>query len=394
MISREVVKTMLLILHILAALGALFLISGVLWEVFETLVLPRRVSRRVRLTRLYIRSSWRGWSALACRVPAGGRRESALAVYGPLAFLLLLVVWAGLLIAGFALLQWALGSHVVAAVGGTNFWTDLYYSGTTFLTLGLGDVVPRSASAQIVTVAEVGTGFGLIALVIAYLPVLYQGFSRREVNMVLFDAHAGSPPTAGGLLRRHPPSRSATSLTVLLANWERWAADLLESHISYPLLAYYRAQHDSQSWVAALTAVLDTCALVLAADAEGVDADLLEQAYYTFVMARHAAVDLSQVFHRPPRPDGTPGRLPEADLARLREMLAEAGLPADGVIAGELDGKAGELATLRGLYEPYVVGLSEYLLMPLPGWVPRPGALDDWRTANDVLTLSIATRVG
>ncbi len=388
---------MLLILRILAALGALLLISGVLWDVFETVVLPRRVSRRVRLTRLYVRSSWRAWSALARHVQPGGRRESVLAVYGPLALLLLLVFWALLLIVGFALLQWAIGSRLVAAVGGTTFGTDLYYSGTTFLTLGLGDVVPRSAPAQIATVVEVGTGFGLIALVIGYLPVIYQGFSRREVSIVLFDAHAGSPPTAGGLLRRHPPNRNATSLTALLANWERWAADLLESHISYPLLAYYRAQHDSQSWVAALTAVLDTCGLLLAAGVEDVDADLAEQAYYTFVMARHAAVDLSQVFHTPPRPGGTPERLPAADRTRLLEALAAAGLRADGVVAGgssELDGKEGELATLRGLYEPYVVGLAEYLLMPLPGWVPRPGALDDWQTSNDVLAPSIVARVG
>jgi hypothetical protein len=388
---------MMLFLHILAAIGAVLLIGGVLWDVFETVVLPRRVSRRFRLTRLYFRSTWHTWSDLARRVRPGGRRESILAVYGPLALLLLLVVWAGLLIVGFGLAQWALGSLVVAAMGGTTFGADLYFSGTTFLTLGLGDVVPRSVPAQIATVVEVGTGFGLIALVIGYVPVIYQGFSRREVSIVLFDAHAGSPPTAGGLLRRHPPNRSATSLTVLLAGWEHWAADLLESHISYPVLAYYRAQHDSQSWVAALTAVLDTCGVLLAAGATEVDADLGDQAYYTFVMARHAAVDLSQVFHTPPRVEGTPERLPPADQARLREALAAAGLRADGVVAGgssELDGKKGELATLRGLYEPYVAGLAAYLLMPLPSWVPEPGALDDWRTSNDVLAPSLVTHAG
>jgi hypothetical protein len=385
---------MLLILQLLAALAALLLIAAVLWDVFETMVLPRRVSHRVRLTRMYVRSTWRAWSALARRVRSGGRRESVLAVYGPLALLLLLVFWAGLLILAFALLQWAMGSHVAGPEGVAGFGTDLYYSGTTFLTLGLGDVVPRTSLARLATVAEVGTGFGLIALTIGYLPVLYQGFSRREVSIALFDAHAGSPPTAGALLRRHPPDRRAAGLTALLANWERWAADLLESHISYPLLAYYRAQHDSQSWVAALTAVLDTCSLVLAADGEGVDADLVEQAYFTFVMARHAAVDLSQVFHTPPRPDGTPGRLPASDRERLRQTLAVAGLPADGVVASGVDGKEEELVTLRGLYEPYVVGLAEYLLMPLPSWVPRPGALDDWRTSNDVLAPSLVARIG
>src|SRR5437879_2152859 len=135
----------MLIVRIVAAIAAVLVIAGVLWDGFEAVVLPRRVSRRFRLARMYRRSTWRAWSALARHVPAGERRENTLAIYGPLALLVLLALWVGLLIAGYALLLWGLGSPLaVTGGGGTGFGTDLYFSGTTLLTLGLGDVIPHA----------------------------------------------------------------------------------------------------------------------------------------------------------------------------------------------------------------------------------------------------------
>ncbi len=373
----------MLTLRVLVVLVSLVVMGVVLWDAFETVVLPRRVSHRFRLTRLYNRSTWRAWSALARRVSSLERRETALAVYGPLALLALLVLWAGLLILAFALLQWGLGSQLSAPEGAASFGTDLYFSGTTFLTLGLGDVSPRTPPARLATVVEVGTGFGIFALVIGYLPVLYQAFSRRETRISLLDAHAGSPPTAGTLLHRHPPVRRARRLTAILADWEGWSAELLETHLSYPILAYYRSQHENQSWVAALTMILDACALVLACG-RGLEggAELAEQAAFTFAMARHAAVDLAQVFDStaPKGPD--PARLPPAERTRMRNLLAEVGV-ASGAELGDVEGA---LNQLRSLYEPYVAGLATYTLMPLPPWVPPPGTLDDWQTTADDVT--------
>ncbi|HEY7092004.1 MAG TPA: potassium channel family protein, partial [Ktedonobacterales bacterium] len=204
----------MLILQILAVVAALTLIGVVLRDGFETVVLPRRVPRRFRLTRLYFIGTWSATAALARRIRSLQRREALLAVYGPLALILLLVLWVGLLIFAFALLQWGLGSQMRTADGASGFGVDLYFSGTTFLTLGLGDVSPLTPLARAITVVEVGAGFGVLALVIGYLPVLYQTFSRREARISLLDAHAGSPPTAGALLQRHPPDRRAASLRV------------------------------------------------------------------------------------------------------------------------------------------------------------------------------------
>jgi hypothetical protein len=379
------------VVRLLVILVALFLIGTALWDLFETVVLPRRVSRRFRLTAMYFRGTWRIWSSVARHITSIGRREAILAVYGPLALLSLLMLWVVLLIVAYALLLWGLGSPIHAVSAPSGLGTDLYFSGTTLLTLGLGDVLPASSSARIISVVEVGTGFGVLALVIGYLPVLYQAFSRREVKISLLDAHAGSPPTAGTLLGRQPPARRARRLCGVLSDWETWSAELLETHLSYPLLAYYRSQHEDQSWVAGLTMILDTCALVLAScQGLNLDEELSEQAAFTFAMARHAAVDLARVFG--PDGDGRHAidhRLPPDERARLHNLLTSTGVVKGGNGSGKVEGKLDEL---RGLYEPYVADLSAYLLMPLPPWVPPASALDDWQTTPDgLIAPSIST---
>jgi hypothetical protein len=382
-------KMGMLIVRVVVAIVAVLMIAGVMLDVFETVVLPRRVSRRFRLTRLYFRSTWKGWSALARRISSVERRESILAIYGPLALLLLLALWAALLILAYGLLYWALGSPLVSLGHAGDFGADLYFSGTTFLTLGLGDVYPLVGPTRTAVVVEVGTGFGLLALVIGYLPALYQAFSRRESRISLLDVRAGSPPTAGALLKRHPPNRRYRRLAGLLSEWETWSSELLETHLSYPILAYYRSQHEDQSWVAALAVILDTCALVLACGrTKGIDGELAEQAAFTFAMARHAAVDLEQVFRLDGRKLAVPDeRLSSADRAHLREIVGAALGSDDHTNHHESAGNiALMLDDLRALYEPYLAGLSAYLLMPLPPWVPTPGAYDDWQTTADGVT--------
>ena len=164
------------------------MILVVVWDAFEALVLPRTASRRFRPARMFYRATWPAWTALANLIGRGGRRENFLAIYGPLSFLVLMACWAVALMVGFAMTQWGLGSHLNVPKGTSGFWADLYMSGTTLFTLGIGDVTPNGAFARALTVVEAGVGFGFLALVIGYLPVLYQGFSRREVNISLLDA--------------------------------------------------------------------------------------------------------------------------------------------------------------------------------------------------------------
>ena len=348
------------------------LLAIVLWDAFETIILPRRVAGRFRLTKFFYRTTWRPWRSIAPLLP---RRtgDAFLSFYGPLSLLLLLALWASGIVFAFGMLQWAAGSALTMAGGGPGFGADLYMSGTTFFTLGLGDVVPRTAIAKSVTVIEAGTGFAFLALVIGYFPVIYQAFSRREMAISLLDARAGSPPTAGELLWRYRWDKSGDALAELLREWERWSADVLESHLSYPALAYFRSQHYNQSWLGALTTILDASALVMV----GLEGSCMEQARLTFAMARHAVVDLAQVFNTPPHEPAQ--RLTDAELPRLRERLAEAGLRlrdgADAAAATQ------QLAELRQMYEPYVAALARHLAVTLPPWVRQVERPDNWQTS-------------
>jgi len=156
----------------------------------------------------------------------------------------------------------------------------------------------------------------------------------------------------------------------LLKDWERWSAELMESHLSYPVLAYFRSQHDNQSWISSLTAILDTCALVMA----GVEGACKRQAELTFAIARHAVVDLSQVFLTAPRPLPH-DRLPAEELRRIRDVLAQHGLKLrDGAEADR------HLAELRRMYEPYVYALAAFLNQSLPPWIPQKKGKDNWQT--------------
>src|SRR5499425_1421022 len=229
---------------------AIFLI--VIWDAFEAVILPRRVTRRFRLTRLFYRVTWRCAKFVANLFASRKTRETFLGFYGPISLLLLIGVWAVGLVFGFGLMQYGAGSAVNASGSQPSFATDIYLSGTTFFTLGLGDVVPRSSLARALVVTEAGFGFGFLAAIIGYLPFIYGSFSKREVDISLLDSRAGTPPTAGELLHRHSYAQGQEALRKLLQDWERWSAELLESHLSYPVLAYFRSQHDNQSWIASL----------------------------------------------------------------------------------------------------------------------------------------------
>lgn len=357
-------------MHPLWLAAGLILILTVLWDAFETVVLPRTASRRLRLAGIYFRATWAPWARAARAFRSDGRRERFLAIYGPVSVLGLLVVWAAALIAGFAILQWSLRSQLVSAAGRVGFTGDLYMSGTTFFTLGLGDVRPIGSMARLLTVLETGMGFAFLAIVIAYFPVTYQSFSRREVRITLLDAWAGSPPAAGEVLRRLAEARELDALNVFLKDWEYWCSELLESHISYPMIAFFRSQHQRQSWVSALAAVLDLSALVLV----GIDDVPTWQAHVTFAIARHTVVDLTQVLRA--RRVTAVDRLPDDDLDQLRQELEEAGLRPDR--SAEANAR---LAELRRSYEPYVLGLGELLMMPVPPWWRRSPRRDNWQTS-------------
>jgi hypothetical protein len=355
----------------ITASASLLLIFLVLMDAFETMLLPRRVKRQFRFARAFYIYSWAPWAAVAGMIRSEKRRSTFLSLFGPLSILILIGFWAFSLIMGFALLHWALGTPFGGHGEPASPGLYAYFSGVTFFTLGYGDVTPVEPLGRILAVLETGIGFGFLAVVISYLPVLYQAFSKREVTIALLDARAGSPPTAGTLLSRSMRFGKVDLLSQFLAEWERWAAEVLESHISFPVLSFYRSQHDNQSWLAALTAILDTSALVVS----GVQEGDRSQAWFTFAMGRHVVVDLAQAIYAPPV-QPTADRLSPERLAALRAHLGKAGLRLrDGT---ETENR---LTELRGMYEPFVNALSLRFLMPLPPVFIDAEPVDNWQTS-------------
>jgi hypothetical protein len=360
--------------HIVGIVFGAAIIWVVLLDAFETVVLPRRVLRNFRLTAYFYRRTWIPWRKIASRIKTTSRQQNFLGYFGPLSLILLLGVWAAGLILGFALIQYGIGGHEQLSGERLNFGKILYHSGETFFTLGYGDIVPTSGAARALSVLEAGMGFAFLGVVIGYIPVVYASFSRREIQISMLDARAGSPPAAVELLvrlagRTEDPGMDQLVMDEVLRDWERWSAELLESQISYPVLAFFRSQHSNQSWVGALTTILDVTSLLLT----GIEGVHPGQAKLTFAMARHAAVDLAQVVNARYDP-AAPDRLPDTEYEGLRAALEAAGLKLRSDDYGR-----DKLAKLRSMYEPYVHSTARNLMLNLPPWQHPEKTRDNWQ---------------
>jgi hypothetical protein len=373
-------------MHWWASIAGIVLIYLILMDAFETVVLPRRIRRSFRIASLFYKRTWRFWTSAGQHIRSPFRREGFLAYYGPLSLIVLLGFWALGLIIGFACVQYGLGEHVSLGNEKITFGKLVYLSGETFFTLGYGDITPNNAAARALAVLESGLGFAFLGLVVGYLPVIYGSFATREVEISLLDARAGSPPSAAEFLGRLGCCPDQTVLDDIFRDWERWCADVLSSHISYPVLVFFRSQHGNQSWLGALTTMLDVTSLIMTG-VEGIHPD---QAKLTFAMARHVAVDLAQVVGAQYSPHDQ-DRLSVGDLSRLRTELARHGVTLsfakdtnpEASLGIAVDGIAAEperLTELRVLYEPYLHALSRRLLMPLPPWISTERKKDDWQS--------------
>jgi hypothetical protein len=357
-----------------ATVFGLIIIWVVLLDTFETVVLPRRVTRHFKLTAWFYRRTWIPWRGIARRIKTTSRQQNFLGYFGPLSLILLMGFWATGLIFGFALLQYGIGGHEQLNKEPLTFGRVVYHSGETFFTLGYGDIVPTSDGARALSVIEAGMGFAFLGVVLGYIPVVYSSFSRREIQISMLDARAGSPPSAVELLARlagrtDDPGVDQSVLDEVLRDWERWAAELLESQISYPVLTFFRSQHSNQSWLGALTTMLDVSSLVLT----GIEGVHPGQAKLTFAMARHAAVDLAQVVNA--RYDPAAGdRLPASESDSLRDALAGVGLRLRND-----DYARDKLTKLRSMYEPYVHSTARNLMLTLPPWRFTEKARDNWQ---------------
>jgi hypothetical protein len=334
--------------------GILILVWALL-DVFRTLVMPRAARGRFRLSRILFLVLWRPWRWVALRRRTVEARERILAVAAPFFFFLLLVGWATLLVLGFGLILWSTAfTHGVDGSDG-SFGSALYFSGSSLFTIGFGDVVATGWTRAVVVIAG-AAGLGLVAVVIGYLPVLYQAFNRREVGVLLLDARAGSPPSGPELLHRMGGAGVASSLPELFAEWERWVADVLETHMSYPLLALFRSPHDQTSWVTSLGSVLDAATLVITS----VDGEPDGHAKLLYGTAVHAVEDLFYYF-----------RLTEREAVIQRDEFEDVlgDMKAEGYSVRPVDDAFERFTAKRAPYAPRLDAIAVMLAAPPALWI-------------------------
>lgn len=348
------------------------IVVSTLWDGFETIVMTRSVSRNWRLSRIFYFLIRGPYYKLASKVRVERWRNALLMIYPPLSLIVLFSLWGGFIIFGFALINYGFAvEHTSGALDPFSAW---YYSGVTFLTLGFGDIAPLGTLGRILAVAEAATGLVFLASVISYLPVMYGVVQKREYAIILLDSKAGSNPSGFELLRRHAEAGTLHMLSALLEKYEQWGAEMLEAYLSYPTIAFYRSQHDSQNWILTSTAIMDACALIEAcyvADDE-LSRQLKFQARATFAALRHVIVDLAYIIKMPPM-DDCAFRLTAEDFELIIADLKG--------FSPRFSGKFESLCGIRNMYEPYCVALGDGLLMDLPKWRHAERQRDNWEVA-------------
>jgi hypothetical protein len=363
------------LIHVLVGILGGALVALMLLEIFVAFLLPRRVKRDPKLVRTVFAYGWRPWRRIARAMPAQAG-DTMLGVYGPLGLVVNLVLWVGVMMLGYACLLWANGSHLAVAGHGrrvVDFGNDLYFAAATMTTNGPSNLAAHTSFARAVQVIAAASGLAVLAIVIGYLPSLYQAFSRREATVSQLDARAGSPPSAGRLVIRTAQHGGWPELAEYLGGWEKWTAELMETHLAYPILAYFRSQHVNQNWLSAMCTVLDACVLTIAC----APPETIDSARFTYAIARHASVDLCYSFHVPPA-DPPADRLPPDSLRELLAQMQAAGI--EPVV--DFERVLERVTFMRGHYEPYVNALALRLDLRLPEWLAPEVTTDNWRTTE------------
>lgn len=347
-----------MVLSIVSITFGLVVIALTLSDVFQSVVMPRATARRFRVSFYAWRSMWKLWPNIAWRFfPAeSDPREDFLAVFAPFALLSLLGLWVGLLIVGFALLLWGMRGEV--APSHSSFGTMLYFAGTSLLTIGFGDVVGRGAAPRFISVLAGLAGLSFLSIMTAFLFAIFGAFQQRETFVVTTAARAGTPPSGVNLLAIAGYSRTHDDLSLLMIDAQRWAAAVMESHLAYPVLAFFRSSHDDQSWIGTLGTLLDAATLMMTT----IDGVRDGQARIFYNVGRHATRDLSKYFRVDAAEDSVGIERSEFEHACDR-------LTAAGYALCDRNEAWTRFASLRSNYAPHLNVLAGFFQIPPLQWI-------------------------
>jgi hypothetical protein len=331
--------------------GLLIVVSTVL-SAIETLVVPRAIPLRItRTVFLVMRAVFglRGKRAKSFR-----ERDRDMALYGPISLFTLAASWLTLTGLGYVLMYWALGVRP---------WRAAFsLSGSSIFTLGFA--APRSLPTTVLAFSEAIFGIGLLAMLISYLPSMYQSFSRREAAVAALDVRAGTPPTAAGMLTRFFTIEGWKRLDDAWRDWEAWFVDVTETHTSLPALVFFRSPHWEHSWVTASGAVLDAASLVASTvdRPRSADAELCIRAGY---IALRRIADFFDIPHPPdPHWPAEPISIDRREYDEVCRRLADAGVP----LKADLEQAWRDFAGWRVNYDRVLLSLASLTMAPYAPW--------------------------
>jgi hypothetical protein len=332
-----------------------FVIALILYDIFLTIVVPRPASRFARLSANIIAPIWGQWRAVGLAMRDSDRRDAFLGVFAPFAVITLLVLWEIFLIVGFALVFFGLHDQVKPPL--TTFGDALYFAGTSFTTIGFGDFVGTTMPARLLSLAAGATGLGTTAVVLTFLFLMFGAFQRREVRVIMMDVRAGAPPSGVAFLVSHAELDIRADMPAAFAEMQAWTAEILDTHLAYPMLFYFRSSHDHASWIAALGAALDAATLLATTVAD----EAAGQATLLVDIGTHAMHDIASYFRMPN--DGGAG-VEWSEFIDARARLAQAGYALRDEAASWKD-----FCRLRSRYAEALNGIARFWAIPPAQWI-------------------------
>jgi hypothetical protein len=350
--------------NLVAIAGGLFLIGVALRDVFQAVIVPRAEITILRVSRYVLRGLWRAWPRIAQAFYSTDqqRRENFLATFAPFELVLILVIWVIMLVFGWGLFFYGIRAQLHPST--LTFDAALYYAGASLLTIGYGDIVAVTPFARIVSLFAAASGLGTVAIVTSFLFSVFGSFQNRERFVVAIGARAGVPPSGAGLLAVHGYTRITADLAQVFRDGQDWTAGVMESHLAYPILVWFRSSHDYESWVGTLGTLLDAAALVMTV----LDPDRAEnsqthgQARIMYNLGRHLTNDFATYFQLEPLASG-PG-VERIEFENACKSLQDAGYSIlDPLQTWE------QFATLRASYAPHLNALARWLEIPPVQWV-------------------------
>ncbi len=340
-------------MNIIVSLVGLAIVMLAIVDALNTLLANRPRTGKFWPTTLMYRSTWRPWRAVCKRIRDDKRRESVLAVYGPVSLLVLLTMWIVIEITGWSLLWFGIRGHLsgVKTLGDSS-----YFSAVVFFTVGFGDILPKDGGARFFVLFEALTGVGTTALVIGYLPTLYSAYSQRETLLLTLDDFTGEQIRPMGLVMSHLTGDDFHELDDFFREWERWCAHVLESHTSFPTLTLWRSQHEGQSWVTAIGVVTDA-ALVVAVGCVGA------QKSAAMRCVRRGAKTIQVLAARFNLPLDPSKAMTRQEFDWAYDRMIDSGLP-----IREREELWPDFRDQRAVYQLHLEALIDYLVAPRGFW--------------------------